>query len=469
MTTDSMQAGKAAAEVFEGGVKSPTNQTLRGVYDEIGKARGDKEFMAAFNQTLSDGKADIPELKGFELYSVDNEGDAHFRNANGARVEYDADGVRKEQWGEEKNDREFVVQDDGSAKHSVKKHETVWGVAKDVLREKLGREPNNKEVAEEVKKLADASDIKNPDIVHPGQEIVVPTDDVAAIKERHGEHHIGRDQNGRVTDVVSPDGTNVRIERDEEGGAKAVTVKTKDGEPRRYEKDGDQWFVVDEKSGEKKPINGAVEERQNGDIVIDDNDAQPHRIKVKKDGTLVEVAPDAEGKEKKTITTPDGEVTVKDAPKAQAKRDAEDAGGADEADGAEGGAADPSKASGADDAADNEATQSGQAQVEGNYRTPKDGDYTVCHLGPDGNPDEFSHRDANGNDVRYRKGPNGWESDESGEWAKIDADMDVVRRADGTVTISIARSTGVGRVVKTVTLKPDHTGDSTEEIKQPVQ
>lgn len=77
---------------------------------------------------------------------------------------------RQEQWG----GRNFEVRGDGGAEYTVQSGDTVWGVSTDVLRKRLGREPNNGEINTEVNRIAAASGLSNKNLIHPGEKLVVP-------------------------------------------------------------------------------------------------------------------------------------------------------------------------------------------------------------------------------------------------------------------------------------------------------
>ncbi len=86
-----------------------------------------------------------------------------------------------EQWG----NRAFQVKPDGHAEYQVKggNGDCLWRIARDVLMHKhsadQGYRPTNKEILEEVHKLANYPEnkISNPDRIYPGQVIKIPPDD----------------------------------------------------------------------------------------------------------------------------------------------------------------------------------------------------------------------------------------------------------------------------------------------------
>lgn len=85
--------------------------------------------------------------------------------------------VRSEQWG----NREFTVNGDGTAEYVVKSGDTVWSVATDVLRNRLGHEPSSGAIAGEVQRIAEASGLnkppRTPDLIYPEDKLIVPAFD----------------------------------------------------------------------------------------------------------------------------------------------------------------------------------------------------------------------------------------------------------------------------------------------------
>lgn len=58
--------------------------------------------------------------------------------------------------------------------HVVEKGETIWGICRDYLREKNGKEPSNSDVNKLVKAVVKENEIKNPNQIHPGQKLKMP-------------------------------------------------------------------------------------------------------------------------------------------------------------------------------------------------------------------------------------------------------------------------------------------------------
>lgn len=178
------------ADDFEKAMTSKGQRDLSCVIDQVNKLRNDPDFIKSFNKSLKDGVNDIPELAGFELTGVDKEGDLRFSNKFGVRCEYKADGTKVEQWGAEKHDREFTVNENGTATHVVKKGETVWDIAKDICRERNGGEkPTNAQVAAEVKRIEEANkdQIKDIDKIDVGNKLIIPknsVDEINAAREK---------------------------------------------------------------------------------------------------------------------------------------------------------------------------------------------------------------------------------------------------------------------------------------------
>lgn len=187
MTVD----GAIPAKSLESELAKSKERNLEPIIKEILAARGDKDFLPKFNATLND--EENPILKGFSLVGVDeNGGDLRFANSKGRFIDIDAGGNRKEIWGDEKRDREFLInKENGSALHTVRPGETVWGMTRDALQEKLGRVPTHLEIFAEVKGIADYNKnnggAANIDRIKPGEKILFPPDLVKAIQTARGD------------------------------------------------------------------------------------------------------------------------------------------------------------------------------------------------------------------------------------------------------------------------------------------
>ncbi len=80
-------------------------------------------------------------------------------------------------WG----NRQFAVKSDGSASYEVKGGDTLWSISQDVLRNKLGREPNNAELTKQIDDIAKASNIANPNLIRAGMDVLtIPKDGAGA-------------------------------------------------------------------------------------------------------------------------------------------------------------------------------------------------------------------------------------------------------------------------------------------------
>jgi hypothetical protein len=303
------QAGSTAADSMEKNFREG-ERDLTSVFDEINKARQDEttfpDYTKAFSAKLNDGN-DLPELRGFELVGMDNDGDAVFSNANGARVQYDAAGNRVEQWGKNENDREFTINPDGTATHTIKAGETVWAIAKDICRARKGAgdvEVSNAEVAAEVKRIEEANKppkgkIADINKVSPDQDLIIPAESVREVKAARGESHIVS-KDGKISEITYPNGRSTSIERDDQGVSKIV--ENGPNGKTEYVRGEDGNWTVTEPNGETKKYPGKIEVCDDGTI-IKENAETGEKSTQHPNGTVV-----VEKGETTTITAPDGTV-----------------------------------------------------------------------------------------------------------------------------------------------------------------
>lgn len=263
-----------AAQSVENELGKPKERDLSSAIDEIKAARGNPEFMEAFNAKLADNETAVPMLSGFKLIGLDAENEMVFEDEKHHRYELDAQGNRVDVWGDPGHDREFVINPDGSATHEVKKGDHIWGITKDMLREKLGREPNNQEVADAVKVVVEYNqnkgNITDPNHIEPRNHIDVPPEYVKDVKHQRGEGWAANSEDGRTTEVTVPDGRTRSIERDENGKVSKVTEKDASGAPvsQWTRNDDGTWTVTNKDGTVVRKMNAEVEADQEGNIKI---------------------------------------------------------------------------------------------------------------------------------------------------------------------------------------------------------
>lgn len=110
-----------------------------------------------------------------------------------------SDGVKT--WG----DRQFTVKEDGSASYEVKGGDTLWSISQDVLRNKLGREPNNAELMKQIDDIARASNIADPNLIRAGMDVLtIPKDGsgagVPSDQQEQQQQQRQQQQRGQSTD-----------------------------------------------------------------------------------------------------------------------------------------------------------------------------------------------------------------------------------------------------------------------------
>jgi hypothetical protein len=184
----SLEAGQSVADRFESAF-SPVGckDHLGKIFEELNDLRTNSKLISGFNSRLNDGKNDVAGLEGFELVDKDSEGDLQFARKNGARREVKPDGTIVEIWGQEENNREFVINEqDGTAIHTIRPGECVWNIAKDIVRERKGDKPTNTEIAEEVERIKKANpQIEDIDLIKQGDPLTIPKESVDSLtKER---------------------------------------------------------------------------------------------------------------------------------------------------------------------------------------------------------------------------------------------------------------------------------------------
>ncbi|MBK9142147.1 MAG: hypothetical protein IPM23_06590 [Candidatus Melainabacteria bacterium] len=74
--------------------------------------------------------------------------------------------------------REVEVDEHGNGHYKVEKGDTVWWVAEDVLKHRLGRQPDNQEINELTKQISEVSGLtrngRNPDLIYPDEVLIIP-------------------------------------------------------------------------------------------------------------------------------------------------------------------------------------------------------------------------------------------------------------------------------------------------------
>lgn len=75
-----------------------------------------------------------------------------------------------ERWGS----REFTVLSDGTAEYTVRRDDTVWSIAREALEHRHpDYDPSGREILQEVRRIARDSGLEDPNILHPGDRIVI--------------------------------------------------------------------------------------------------------------------------------------------------------------------------------------------------------------------------------------------------------------------------------------------------------
>ena len=81
---------------------------------------------------------------------------------------------------------------DRSAEYTVKDGDTLWAIARDVLKERnSSSEPTGPEISDEIKRIAKDSRIKDPDRIFPGQKLSISS------KQQEGDSGASNDQPGK--------------------------------------------------------------------------------------------------------------------------------------------------------------------------------------------------------------------------------------------------------------------------------
>lgn len=312
-----MVATKPAAEVattIEDQLKKDGGKNLTDVIEEVRKAQSDEQFMTKLNASLNDGNNDV--LKGFFIEGADSDQkqliiSTKLANGRVVRHEINEKGERTNDiWGDPRNDREFTINEDGSASHTIRPGETVWSVTKDMLREKTGKEPTNAEVAKAVKDIEKhnqdkGGEIKDANLTKPGQKLLIPPAEVAAIKEARGEQPAKQQEEGKETETTSKVADKTyTVTRDAKGDATQVEITAEKGVNRVYKRNTQGIWEVDGKPAKDGEV--AIGSKQNGVVRI--TDAVGGETTIYKNGTVSE-KPQG-GREK--ITIADGTTYTQD-------------------------------------------------------------------------------------------------------------------------------------------------------------
>ncbi len=104
--------------------------------------------------------------------------------------------ARKEVWGE--RGREFEIATDGSANYTVKKNDSLWAIASDILAKRRslqpGERPKLRDIQSVIEEIVTANpEIKNKDLIHPSQVLKLPAENSRTEKP-----------NTTTTDTVPP-------------------------------------------------------------------------------------------------------------------------------------------------------------------------------------------------------------------------------------------------------------------------
>jgi YD repeat-containing protein len=75
-----------------------------------------------------------------------------------------------ERWGS----REYTVLSDGTAEYTVQRGDTVWSIAREALEHRHpDHDPTGREILQEVRRIARDSGLEDPNVLHPGDRIVI--------------------------------------------------------------------------------------------------------------------------------------------------------------------------------------------------------------------------------------------------------------------------------------------------------
>jgi len=153
--------------------------------------------------------------------------------------------------------RTFDTREDGAMKYTVKDGDNLTRIAEDSLKEQHKDDPNYKPEPEEVKRqidaIARANKIDDPNLIHTGDELVIPSHD----------GHVVRDPAGAVTEVQHPDGSSTKIEYD---GWEPKSIKNSSGS--HWEKEGDGWVHYGRNGAPDGLEADKVEVSNDGDINV---------------------------------------------------------------------------------------------------------------------------------------------------------------------------------------------------------
>ncbi len=274
---------------FESAFNSGDKNKIAQAYDEVFALRNDSEFTASFNQSLSDKQSDIPMLQGFQLTGFDDEGDMQFSNSSGQTIEMKKNGAvnksadtskysntkNSDSNSEDKDKSEeklkVKVDAEGKGTHEVEKGDTIWGMAERICRERNGgKKPTDAEIAKEMNAIIKENpQIKDPNKIKEGRDVIkLPEQSVKDLQKIRNEKQETTtvSENGKVKEITYPDGSSVKVDRDEKGVTR-VTERNKDGEETVYEKGPDgKWQVKGPGEKEFKPYPGNIEVSDNGTV-----------------------------------------------------------------------------------------------------------------------------------------------------------------------------------------------------------
>jgi hypothetical protein len=71
--------------------------------------------------------------------------------------------------------RKFTFNSDGTVGYDVVSGDNLWSISQDLLTAQLGRAPNNSEIWAMINGVAQANDIKDPNLIYPDQQFKMPT------------------------------------------------------------------------------------------------------------------------------------------------------------------------------------------------------------------------------------------------------------------------------------------------------
>ncbi|HEY9868554.1 MAG TPA: LysM domain-containing protein [Candidatus Obscuribacterales bacterium] len=176
--------------------------------------------------------------------------------------------------------RTFETRTDGATTYTVKDGDTLSHIAEASLKEQHKDDPNYKPTPEEVQRQVDAiaraNQIKDKNLIHTGDELVIPS----------VSGHVVRDFSGTVTEVQYPDGKSAKIDY---SGFEPKTIKFDSGS--RWEKQGNGWVHYD-KSGKPDGLEAdSIEVSRNGEINIKLKDS-PQEMSIRPDGSITDKEPD---------------------------------------------------------------------------------------------------------------------------------------------------------------------------------